>query len=302
VDVGLVLGSGEQGTIDQAIAQVAAAHEAGLASVWVTHSTGFDALTLLAVAGREVPAIRLGTAVTPVQTAHPARIAAQARTVNAAIGGRLVLGVGVSHRVAIEGRYGLAYEAPVAYMADYLAIAGPLLEGRPVRHEGLHLSARLALTDEGRGDVPVLVAALQPRMLELAGRAAAGTVTWCCGVATIRDRIAPQLAAAAKAAGRPAPEVVVALPVCLTDDEPGGRAAADALLPGYGDLPAYRKVLDEEGARTPGDIAVVGDERAVRGMLQELATAGCTTFAAIRCGTPEDRARTWELLADVVRG
>ena len=299
MEIGLVLPSSEHGTLDHLIGQVRAAADSGFASLWLPHTTGFDALTAIAVAGREVPDIRLGTAITPVQTAHPSRVAAQVRTVNAAVGGRLVLGIGVSHRYAVERRWGLTYEPPAAYVDDYLAILRPLVEGERVDHDGRYLSAHLRLTDEGQGAVPVLLAALQPRMLSIAGRIADGTVTWCCGIQTVRDRIAPTVRAAAGEGGRPSPAVVVALPVCVTDDLAAGKAAADAQLDGYGKLPVYRAVLDEAGASTPGDVSIVGDEVAVREQLRELADAGGTTFAAILCGSAADRARTWEALAAI---
>ena len=294
--IGLVLPTVDHGTLDHLVAQIGDAADSGLDSVWLTHSTGFDPLTAISVAARQVPNIMLGTAVTPVQTAHPARIAAQVRTANAAADGRLVLGIGSSHRSSIEGRYGLPYESPVAYVRDYLAIAKPLIDSGSVEYQGKYLSAKIRLTDHGRGSVPVLVAALQPKMLELAGGIADGTVTWCCGVNTIRNRIAPSVVQAALAAGKPEPAVVVALPVCVTSDTREGRAAADAQLAGYGDLPVYRAVLDEEHADNPGELAVVGDEDSVLEQLKTLAEAGCTTFAAVRCGSEKDRTRTWELL------
>jgi F420-dependent oxidoreductase-like protein len=297
--IGLVIPTGEHGTLGQLVEQVHTAADAGLQSVWLPHSTGFDALTAIAVAGCDVSSITLGTAITPVHTAHPSRVAAQARTVNAAIDGRLVLGLGVSHKYAVEQRWGLDYEAPAAYAEDYLMVARPLIDGKKVDYDGAHVSAHMALTDEGLGGVPVLLAALQPRMLSLAGRLADGTVTWCCGVQTIRDRIVPTIHAAASEAGRPTPAVVVGLPICVTSDVDAGRVAADAQLSGYERLPVYRAVLEEAGATTPGEVSLVGDEASVRDQLRGLAVAGATTFAAILCGDADARARTLDELSQV---
>jgi F420-dependent oxidoreductase-like protein len=301
MDIGLILPSTEHATIDHLVDSARAAADSGLASLWLTHSTGYDPLTAISVIGREVSGITLGSAVTPVQTVHPARLASQARTANAAIGGRLILGIGVAHRTSIEGRFGLSFERPVTYLSECLDILRPLIDGHKVDITGRLVSAHLRLTDEGMGGVPIMIAALQPRMLAIAGSRAEGTITWCCGVRTIRERIVPTVRAAAVDAGRDMPAVVVALPVCVTDDSSGGRAAAYANLRGYEQLPVYRAVLDEEGAANAGDVAVVGDETNVRDQLRELADAGCTSFAAISCGDDASRARTMQLLSDVAR-
>jgi 5,10-methylenetetrahydromethanopterin reductase len=295
--IGVVLPSVDHGTIENLIESVQSAADAELDSVWLTHSTGFDALTALAVVAREVPDIDVGTAVTPVYSAHPSRLAAQARTTNAAVGGRLILGIGVSHRAAIEGRLGLTYESPAAYMREYLSILRPLVQGEKVDFNGEFLASHLRLTDKGNGELPILLAALQPRMLSLAGELADGTITWCCGVKTVRSRIVPALRSAAEQHSRADPAIVVALPVCVTSDEVAGHAMADKQLEGYEKLPVYRAILDEEGAKTPGDVAIVGTEDQVLRQLQELAEAGCTTLAAIGCGDEATRKRTVALLS-----
>jgi alkanesulfonate monooxygenase SsuD/methylene tetrahydromethanopterin reductase-like flavin-dependent oxidoreductase (luciferase family) len=147
---------------------------------------------------------------------------------------------------------------------------------------------------------PVLLAALQPHMLKLAGSMADGTITWCTGKLTVEEQIAPIINAAAAAASRPAPRVVVALPVIVTDDEPDGRAKADKQLDGYGRIPVYRAVLDREGAESPGDVSIVGDETSVTEQLQHLESVGMTEFIGILAGSETDRARTQEHLASLV--
>ena len=134
-------------------------------------------------------------------------------------------------------------------------------------------------------------------MLELAGGVAGGTITWCTGPITLEEQIVPLITAAATAAGRPAPRVVVALPTIVTDDEADGRAKADEQLAGYGNIPVYRAVLDREGAAGPADVSVVGDEQSVTAQLRRLSDIGATDFVAIPTGNDDDRRRTLDHLA-----
>jgi F420-dependent oxidoreductase-like protein len=271
----------------------------GLASAWLPQSAGFDALTALAVCGAQVPGIELGTSVVPTYPRHPVALAAQALTTNAAVGGRLVLGLGLSHRMAIEGSYGLSYERPARHMREYLAALLPLLDSGRVDFEGETLVARSQLSIPGAETPPVLLAALQPRMLELAGAVAGGTITWCTGPITLEDQIVPLITEAAAGAARPAPRVVVALPTIVCDDEADGRAKAGAQLEGYGRIPVYRAVLDHEGVEGPADVSVVGDEASVTAQLRRLADVGATDFVAIPTGTDDDRRRTLDHVASL---
>src|SRR5262249_8880918 len=143
----------------------------------------------------------------------------------------------------------------------------------------------------------VLLAALQPRLLELAGGVASGTITWCTGPVTLEEQIVPLVTAAADAAGRARPRVVVALPTIVTDDEPAGRAQADEQLAGYGTIPVYRAVLDREGVAGPADVSVVGGEASVTAQLSRLFEIGATDFVAIPTGDTGDRKRTLDHLA-----
>jgi 5,10-methylenetetrahydromethanopterin reductase len=144
--------------------------------------------------------------------------------------------------------------------------------------------------------VPVLLAALAPRMLQLAGEHTDGTVLWMTGPATVRDHIVPAITAAAQRAGRPAPRVVCTLPVCVTDDIAAARAGANKVFAIYGQLPSYRAMLDKEGAEGPGDVAIVGDEDAVTAQIQALAEAGVTDFVAGDFSRGEDGKRTRDVL------
>lgn len=283
--------------LDGLVSQVSAVAEAGFDSAWMSQIFGFDALTALAVVGRQVPGIGLGTAVVPTYPRHPMTMADQALTTQAATGGRLSLGIGLSHRMVIEGMFGYSFDKPLRHMSEYLSVLLPLVREGSASFVGETLRWTGAVDVPGAEPFPVLVAALGPQMLSLAGRVADGTVTWMTGPATIAAHVAPSITAAASRAGRPSPQVVVGLPVCVTDDAAAGRRRAAELFAGYGELPSYRAMLDREGAAGPADVVVVGDEAAVRASVAELSEAGATTFIAAPFGTPEENERTLACLA-----
>jgi 5,10-methylenetetrahydromethanopterin reductase len=272
----------------------------GFASAWMSNIFGVDALTALAVAGNQVPGIEVGTAVVPTYPRHPAALAQQARTVAAAVDGRLVLGIGLSHRVVIEDMFGYDFSRPILHMREYLAVLLPLLDGEQASFSGVTVRANIGLTTPSPGRVPVVVAALGPQMLRLAGEQTDGTVLWMTGPATVRDHIAPLLREAAEDAGQPNPRVVCILPVCVTDDPGGARERAGRIFAIYGELPSYRAMLDREGAAGPADVALVGDEDAVGAQVSALAEAGVTDFVAGEYTGGPDGDRTRAFLRTLV--
>src|ERR1022692_4275370 len=280
--------------------QVRQAADDGFASAWISNIFGLDALTALAVAGSQVPGIELGTAVVPTYPRHPAVLAQQALTTALALQGRLALGIGLSHKIVIEDMYGHSFDKPARHMSEYLSILLPLLDGQPVSLTGTTMRAGIGLSVPGTGQVPVLLAALGPRMLQLAGQRTAGTVLWMTGPATVRDYIAPTINAAARDAGRPEPRIVCMLPVCVTDDPDGARARAAKAFEIYGQLPSYRAMLDREGAAGPADVAIVGSEDAVAAQIAVLADAGVTDFVPAEFSRGDDQQRTRALLKSLI--
>jgi len=282
-------------TVAKAVEHAHLFHDAGFHSMWVPQIMGIDAITALTVVAHEVPQIELGTAVVPTFLRHPVMMAAQARTLQQAAGGRFSLGIGLSHQMMIEGLLGIPWEKPVRHLREYLDILLPLLHGEPADATGETLSAHLALDIPDSTPVPVLVAALGTQMLTLTGRRAEGTVTWMTGPTTIGEHIVPTITAAAADAGRPAPRVVCALPVCVTDDEATARANAAEQFQIYGYLPSYRAMLDREGVDGPADVALVGSAAVVRAGIEKVREAGATDFV----GVPYDnREATMEVLAE----
>jgi F420-dependent oxidoreductase-like protein len=282
-----IFGGTDGSTIDELVENVRTAKEQGFASFWTAQIFGFDALTALAVAGREVPDIELGTGVIPTYPRHPMMLAGQALTVQSAIGGRLALGIGLSHQIVIEAMFGYSFAKPVRHMKEYLSILRPLLHGESVSFQGETLSANGALQVPGSTPPPILVAALGTQMLHVTGRMAEGTITWMTGPATLAEHIVPTITSAAKEAGRDAPRIVTSLPVCVTADPDGARERAAGVFSIYGQLPSYRAMLDREGAAGPADVAIVGDASTVRAGIDRVRDAGVTDFGAAEFGATE---------------
>jgi F420-dependent oxidoreductase-like protein len=300
--IGISLGEPSgPGALTDLAGEISRAADDGFASAWLLNIFGLDALTALAVAGRGTGGIELGTAVVPTYPRHPAALAQQALTVALALDGRLALGIGLSHQIVIEDMLGYSFDRPARHMREYLSVLLPLLDGEAAAFDGETVRAHIALSTPRAGRPPVLLAALAPQMLRLAGQRADGTILWMTGHDTVRDYIVPGITAAARQAGRPDPRVVCQLPVCVTDDAAAARAAADKFFALYGQLPSYRAMLDREGAAGPGDVALAGDEDAVAAQVTALADAGVTDFVAVGYSRGPDQQRTRDLLTALAR-
>lgn len=298
--IGIMLGAtpGPHNTLDDLIAFARDVEEKGFPSLWLAHVFGLDAITALAVAGRETRRIELGTAVVPTYPRHPAAMAQQALTAGLACGGRFTLGVGLSHQLVIEGMLGLSFEKPAAHMREYLEVLAPLLRGEPVSHQGERYRVNAGLQVESAPAVPLLVAALGPAMLGVAARLAGGTITWMTGPKTLADYVVPTLRDAASRAGRPEPRVVAGFPVAITGDVEKARERVSGILAMYGTLPSYRAMLDREGAQGPADVALLGDETQVGTAIDRLCDTGADDLMAAIVPVEGDTAeRTLAFLA-----
>jgi len=270
------------------VAEARLVEEQGFASYWTPQIFGHDALTVLAVVGREVPRIELGTSVVPTYPRHPMMLAQQALTTNAASGGRLCLGIGLSHQIVIESMMGMSFAKPVRHLREYLAVLGPLSRGEPVAFDGEDYRVHAGVAVGGSSPFPIVVAALGPQMLKATAELADGTLTWCTGPDTLATYTIPTITKAAEAAGRPAPRVIAALPVCVTDDVAAAHERAAKVFAVYGQLPSYRAMLDREGASGAADIAIIGPADEVGERIAALADAGITDFAAVEFGGNPD--------------
>jgi F420-dependent oxidoreductase-like protein len=262
---------------------------------------GIDAIMAAALCARATSKIELGTAVVPTYPRHPVAMAQQALSAQAACGGRFALGIGLSHQVVIENMFGLSFARPYSHMREYLAVLAPLIRAGSVGYQGEEFRVSANLAVPGAASCPILLAALAPKMLALAGAEADGTITWMTGPNTLREHTVPRLTEAAARAGRPAPRVVVGLPIAVTSDVAAARAAAARIFQIYGALPSYRAMLDREGAEGPADVAIVGDASAVGEQIERLRAIGVSDYLAIPYPVGPDGPATVERTRELLR-
>jgi 5,10-methylenetetrahydromethanopterin reductase len=289
-------------SVDDVVTSVRAAADVGFDGVWLPQTLTVDALTALAVAAQVVSGIRIGTAVVPIQGRHPIPLAQQALTVAQVAGpGRFTLGLGVTHPLVSEGWYGIPYNQVVDLCREELKALGGLLgPDRRSAVEGAHLTARTALMMES-SPPSMVVAALGPRMLELAGTLADGTVTWMTGPATLGAQVAPIIREAANRAGRPEPRVIAGLPVSVTDDPAAARDRIRPRIEGAAQMPSYRRQLTVEGLDDVADLAIVGNADEVAARVEALGELGVTELMADIFGTPDEKEMTISVLAGLAQ-
>lgn len=294
--IGVMLGP-ERGRYDtkveRMLADARSAEEAGMAAVWIPQiPDDFDALTAATIVGMETSRIEIGTAVVPVQPRHPIALAHQALSTQAVCEGRLALGLGVSHHWVIDEMLGLAYDTPVAELRSYLDVLDQALAGPgtvDVENDHFRVHNPLDITDIT--PTPVLLAALGPVMLRLAGERTDGTILWMADERAIGDHIAPAITAAAEGAGRPAPRIVAGIPVCLCADDEIDTAVArtNRILSEAEVSPNYQKLLDRGDARQVGDILAAGSETSIEKRLRAFADAGVTDVSVRVVPIGDDR-------------
>lgn len=291
-------------TADRIVNQAKRAEEAGFTSMWYPGAVGGgDPLPVMTLAGRATESIELGTAVLPTYTCHPSLMASRVNAVVQAIGapGRVTLGVGPSHGVVIEDRLGLSYASPGRHTDEYVQVLTALLRGEPVSFAGAEFRVEagpVPLLDGS--EIPVLVGALGPRLLRVAGTYAAGTILWMANARAIETHVAPVIRKAAADAGRPAPRIVAGLPVAVHDNVAEARSVAARQFAIYGQLPNYQRILSHGGVTGPDEAVFVGDEDRVTAQIVALFEAGATDVWAAPFPVGDDpaasRARTRALL------
>lgn len=298
--------TGGGSTVDRMVDQAVQAEKDGFSSLWYASAIGGDPLVPMGAVGRATTTIELGTSVLQTYPCHPLLQANRAASVVASIGRGFTLGVGPSHRPVIEGAYGLSYERPGRHTEEYVRALTGLLRGEAVDLDGEELTVHSG----GRGlrpesPVPVLVAALGPRLLRVAGELADGTITWMANATAVGSHVSPSITTAAERAGRPAPRIVVGLPVAVHDDVDEARGAAAEQFAGYGLLPNYQRILAFGKVDGPAGAAIVGDEKAVTAEIRSLFDAGATDLWAAPFPVGSDRAasraRTRALLQELAR-
>lgn len=275
--------------------------EQGFESVWMANFIGYglDPLHSMGLIAKETERIKLGTAVVPIFLHHPLALAHQAISIQKTAGGRFTLGIGFSHPFIVDDWLGLSYESPITKMREYLSILGPLLNGEAASFEGTFFSTNAGVHVPDVDRVPLLVAAMGPQMLKLAGIMADGTVPYLTGLNTLESHIIPKIQSAAATAGRTPPRIVATgLPIALVNNRESALVAITERWAGYGDLPSYRAMFDREGVDGAAGVSLVGGEARLRKAIQRLKDIGVTEFVASPVAVEEDTVeRTLDFLA-----
>ncbi|OBG03461.1 LLM class F420-dependent oxidoreductase [Mycolicibacter sinensis] len=313
--LGVMIGA-ERGDMARKVAKLIAdiewADAAGLDTAWMPQvPDDFDLLTMVALMACHSTRIELGTAVVPLQAQHPIALARQALSVNAISGGRLALGVGPSHHWIIRDMLGLPYDKPAAYTRDYLEVLNAALSGPgPVDVENDTFTVHNPTALGAEPKMPVLVAALGPVMLQIAGEHADGTSLWMADEKAIAEHIAPKINKAAAEAGKPAPRIVAGIPVtlCANSEIEAAKERANRILAEAETSPNYQRLLDRGSARDVGDLCAAGDEESILKRFKQFADAGVTDLSVrlLPIGANRDdliasKRRTREVIAELAK-
>jgi F420-dependent oxidoreductase-like protein len=264
-------------TVDKIIEHAQWAESAGFSTVWFASVTAGDPLVAMAFAGRATSSIELGTSVLQTYPCHPLLQANRVASAVDAMGrAGFTLGIGPSHERWVTSLYGMSFDHPARNTEEYVEIITRLVRDEAVDFAGQDWSCHTPAGVSMAHPVPVLVSAMGPRMLRLAGTVADGTILYLVPPRVIESRVVPQIREAAQAASRPPPRIVAGLPVAVHDDLDEARAAAGTMSAVYGDLPIYKRVMAEGDYDSVAELAIVGDESSVAAQLQSLVDAGAT--------------------------
>jgi alkanesulfonate monooxygenase SsuD/methylene tetrahydromethanopterin reductase-like flavin-dependent oxidoreductase (luciferase family) len=276
----------------------------GFDSVYTTQIAARDAFTVLAAFASATERVRLGTGVAPIFARTPVAMAQVAATLDELSGGRMVLGLGVSHQVTVENWFGAKIAKPVTQMREYAGSVRAILRGE-APPEGEFFTTRFQFMGyEARPDLPIYIAALSSNMLRLAGEIGDGVMLWLCAPDYIRDTVIPAVREGRERAGKSLEgfDIVAAVPAGLTDDREGALGAMRGELVTYCSLPFYRRMLEASGfadeiaafdegiaagdverakaglsERMLNSLAGIGDGDAVRAAVERYRDAGATS-------------------------
>ena len=287
--------------VDDLIDQARQAYDAGVRQVWIAQQLDIDAIATSALIGAAVPGLGVGTSVVPINPRHPLVVASLAQTAQAATHGSFTLGVGLGGHEIERQTFGIPSAGTVERLREHLTVLRSVFDTGTADFEGEHITARPSWPTRVAGGtpVPLYVAAMGPRALQLTGELADGTLPYLAGPRTIGEFIRPTIDKAAADAGRPRPRIVAAMPVAVTDDVDAARALAREALALYTTIPSYQRVLEREGADHPADLAAIGSADQVTEVLQSYRDAGAddVVLAGLDRGNTAAAQRVWEVAA-----
>jgi F420-dependent oxidoreductase-like protein len=297
----LIPRAGAANLVDDVLDQARRAHELGVKKVWLAQQLNYDAISLAAIVGAAVPGLGVGTSVVPINPRHPLIVAQLAQTAQAATHGNFTLGLGLGARVIERPAFGSEWPNVITRLREHLTILRSVFDTASVDFHGSEISASPTWPVQvpGGTPIPVYVAAMGPKALQVTGELADGTIPYLAGPRTIGEFIVPTINKAAAEAGRPAPRVITAVPVVVSEDVESARAAAAQQLSFYEAIPSYRNVIAREGVDSITDLAAIGSEEAVVRRLTSYLDAGATelTLSPLERTDLADREALWRLAA-----
>lgn len=267
--------------VDDAIAQARRAYDAGVRQLWLAQMADVDAIALAGLIGAAIPGLGVGTSVVPINPRHPLLISAAAQTAQAASHGQFSLGLGLGAPDVEKAVFGTAWSNTVTRLREHLTVLRSVFNTGAVDFQGSEIasSPQWPVSVAGGTPIPIYVAAMGPKALQVTGELADGTLPYLAGPRTVGEFIVPTINAAAAAAGRPTPRVIAMVPVLVTDDVSAGRAWAAEQLAFYETIPSYQKVIAREGVDRAADLAAIGTAEEVTRQLRRYLDAGATDIA-----------------------
>ncbi len=292
---------------------IVAADRAGVDTAWLTSGgPAPDPLAVFAAAAGDTEQIGFGTSIIPTFPRHPLAVVQGAVVVDQLAPGRLKLGVGPSHKPAVEGTYRYEFVRPLQHLREYLTILNAILKEGAVEFHGerLHCEAQLQAPTQ----VQVMASALRPNAYRLCGELADGAISWVSPLAHQQRVAIPAMEEGAQAAGRARPALVSHTPVVVSEDADAVWEAAQAQLGFYPRLPFYSAMWQDAGfpeaeagtfSRAMSDALVIqGSENEVAERIRALPSFGVDEMLAgvlSLQGDPAAADRTTELLGALAR-
>ena len=289
--------------VDDVISQARRAFEIGVRQVWFSQQASHDAISLAGLVGAAVPGLGVGTFVVPINPRHPLIVSTLAQTAQAAAHGNFSLGLGLGAKAIEAQMFGTTWSNPVGRLREHLQMLRSIFDTGALDFHGTELGATVTdwpVSFAGGTPIPIYVAAMGPKALRVTGELADGTLPYLAGPRTLEEFIVPTISDAAAAAGRPAPRIIAAVPVVVSDDVDVAKTLAAEELKFYETIPSYATVIAREKADTAGDLAAVGPPDAVRNRLQRYLDSGATdlVLSPMR-SNPADPQRVWEIAASM---
>jgi F420-dependent oxidoreductase-like protein len=287
--------------VDDVISQARRAYELGVRQIWLAQQFDHDAIALAGLIGAAVPGLGVGTSVVPINPRHPLVVASLAQTAQAASHGNFSLGLGLGAHAVERQAFGTAWPNTIQRLREHLTILRSIFDKGTVDFHGDELSAgpEWPVTVAGAESVPVYVAAMGPKALQVTGELADGTLPNLAGPRAIEEFIEPTIAKAAAEAGRPKPRIIPAVPVLVSDDVHGARQQAAEQLAFYANIPSYQKVIAREGVKSVADLAAVGPVDSVVRDLKRYLDAGATDVVLTPLDRTEPSEELWRLAASL---